>query len=85
MRQPYHFGSILNSFIHLLACCNTIANFFWFLNRPETEKLIAEKFGLGVMTGSTFTLKEHIRDDIQRMCLPKISQNKIKGIITHVG
>lgn len=52
--------------------------------RPETERYIAEKFGIGVMTDSTFTLKEHLRDDIHKMCLPKIMQNEIKGIITHV-
>lgn len=58
---------------------------FLFLEfRPEAEKYIAEKFGIGVNTGSTFTLKEHLRDDIQKMCLPKIMQNEIKGIITHV-
>lgn len=55
-----------------------------FLNRPETEKFIAEKFGIGIMNGSTFTLKEHLRDDIEKMCMPKIMQKEIKGIVTHV-
>lgn len=53
-------------------------------NRPETERDVAEKFGIGVPTGSTFTLKENFRDDIKKMCLPSIKVKEMKGIITHV-
>lgn len=55
------------------------------LIRPDNEKHIAEKLGIGVVTGSTFTLKEHLRDDIAKMCLPNIAQNEMKGIITLVS
>lgn len=53
-------------------------------NRTDAEKTIAEKFGIGVSTGSTFTLKENLRDDIGKMCLPSIKVKEMKGIITHV-
>lgn len=58
---------------------------FELLHRPHKEKELAEKFGIGVVAGSTFTLNEQSRDDIQKMCLPNIGQKQMKGIITHVS
>lgn len=55
------------------------------LFRPDHEKYIAEKFGLGIATGSTFTLKEQVRDDIEKMCLPSLAQNEMNGIVTQVS
>lgn len=46
---------------------------------------MAEKFGLGVATGCTFTMKEALRDDIKQICIPKASEIDVTGIITHVS
>lgn len=71
-------NSSIHSFIHLLQFV------FVIFNRPDTEIYVAEKFGIGITTGNTFILKEHVRDDIQKMCLPKLMQNEMNGIVTHV-
>lgn len=52
---------------------------------PGPERAMAEKLGIGVITGMTFTLKEPIRDNVRDICIPNASKKDIAGIITHVS
>lgn len=52
---------------------------------PGPEKAIAEKLGIGVITGWTFTLKHPPRDNVRDICIPNASKKDIMGIITHVS
>lgn len=51
----------------------------------EHERYVAEKHGLGVMTGSSFQLKEYIRDDLHKICIPRAGDKEVIGRITHVS
>lgn len=53
--------------------------------RPEHEKEEAEKLGLGIITGSTFTLKQNLQDDIKNICMPRATTKEVTGIVTHVS
>lgn len=53
--------------------------------RPEKEVEVAEKHGLGIMTGSTFTIKHALRDNIRNICVPRATQTEVIGTITHVS
>lgn len=46
---------------------------------------MAEKVGLGISTGSTFTLKKDLRDEISSICIPNITKKEMIGTITHVS
>ncbi|XP_055295310.1 probable ATP-dependent RNA helicase spindle-E [Sitodiplosis mosellana] len=52
--------------------------------KPEKERELAENLGLGIMTGSTFTLKKHLRDEIGTICIPNASKKRVTGAITHI-
>lgn len=51
----------------------------------ENEKYYAEKFGLGVNLESTFIIKEYVRDDLQKMCIPRAGEKDVVGTVTHVS
>lgn len=53
--------------------------------RPEKEIELAEELGLGIWTGTTFTLKKSIRDEISTICIPNASKKEVIGVITHVS
>lgn len=46
---------------------------------------IAEEYGIGFVTGSTFTLKEKMREDIDLLSIPKIVEKEVVGTVTHVS
>lgn len=61
--------------------------FFFLTNifRRDKEIEMAEELGLGVMTGSVFTMKKPIRDEITTICIPNASKKEVVGVITHVS
>lgn len=51
----------------------------------DHERYFAEKHGLGVMAGSSFQLKEYVRDDLHKICIPRAGDKEVIGRITHVS
>lgn len=47
--------------------------------------MVAEELGIGIMTGSTFLLKEKVRDDVDNMCIPNALVKEVRGFVTHVS
>lgn len=51
----------------------------------DTEKMMAERYGIGVMIDSTFTFKGFVQDDIRDICIPKTNEKVLIGTISHVS
>ncbi|XP_055302653.1 probable ATP-dependent RNA helicase spindle-E [Sitodiplosis mosellana] len=54
------------------------------LMKPDREKQVAEKMGLGFMETDSFIFKGSCCGEIRNICIPKTTEKEVMGTVTHV-